>query len=285
MHRDPTWRFGEPGATPFGPFRIAWGEAGPADGPRVLLLHGLYAGAHGYEWRELAPLLAGSARVRVPDLLGAGASDRPTIEYTPAVLADELAALIADAGPDVHVVASSLTGAHALRAVAHGVEVASLTLITPSGMGAPREAARSRRGRRVFDLLRTTPLGDAFVWALTSGPSVSWFQRNKTYTDPATLTDEEVVETRRAGRLPGAKHLQLAFVLDRLSIDISAGDVTAVTPTVVWAMGQRFVDDAERERWRAAGATLIELPSGLPHVEQPERVAEIVRSVIGTPAG
>ena len=137
----------------------------------------------------------------------------------------------------------------------------------------------------MFDLLRTTPLGDAFVWALTSGPSVSWFQRNKTYTDPATLTDEEVVETRRAGRLPGAKHLQLAFVLDRLSIDISAGDVTAVTPTVVWAMGQRFVDDAERERWRAAGATLIELPSGLPHVEQPERVAEIVRSVIGTPAG
>ena len=116
MHREPTWRFGEPGATPFGPFRIAWGEAGPADGPRVLLLHGLYAGAHGYEWRELAPLLAGSARVRVPDLLGAGASDRPTIEYTPAVLADELAALIADAGPDVHVVASSLTGAHALRA-------------------------------------------------------------------------------------------------------------------------------------------------------------------------
>src|SRR6185312_14933459 len=164
-----TWRFGEPGSTRFGPFDIAWGEAGRADGPTIVLLHGIYAGAHGYEWRELAPVLATRARVRVPDLLGAGASDRPTLVYTPDVLAGVITAIVGDAGPDVHVVASSLTAAHAVRAAARGVAMASLTLITPTGMGAPRQAARARRGHRSFDVLRTTPLGDAFVWALTSG--------------------------------------------------------------------------------------------------------------------
>ena len=50
-------------------------------------------------------------------------------------------ALIIDAGPDAHVVASSLTGAYALRTVARGVDVGALTLITPTGLGAARECS------------------------------------------------------------------------------------------------------------------------------------------------
>jgi pimeloyl-ACP methyl ester carboxylesterase len=268
---------GRRGTTSFGPFDIRWSEQGPADGARVVLLHGIYAGAHAYEWRELVPLLADTALVRVPDLLGAGASDRPPLAYTPRILHDEIATIVADAGAAVHVVASSLTGAYALRAAAQGVTMASLTLVTPTGMGSPREAARAARGHRLFDAFRATPLGDAFVHVLTSGPSVTWFQRHRTYRAPDVLTREEVTTTRRAGRLPGAKYLQLAFVFDRLSIDVAPDDIAAVRPTVVWATGQRFVDEAECDRWRDAGATVIELPSGLPQVEEPARLADVVR--------
>ena len=275
-----TWSFGTPGATPFGPFDVAWGEAGVPDGPRIVLLHGLYAGAHGYEWRELAPLLAVWARVRVPDLLGAGRSDRPSLAYTPAIIERQIEAVVADAGEHVHVVASSLTGAHALRAALHGVMMSSLTLITPTGMGKPRETARARRGTQLFDVLRATPLGDGFVRLLTSGPSIAWFQRNRTYADPRFLTDEEVDETRRAGRLPGAKHLQLAFVLDRLSIDIVAADVAARPVTVVWGAGQKFVDRRERDRWQAAGATVVDSAAGLPHVEEPQPTAQLLRDIV-----
>lgn len=70
------------GATGCGPFFMRWTESGPIDAPPLLLLHGLSAGAHSYEWRALVPLLSKSFRVRVPDLLGRGASDRPDLEYT-----------------------------------------------------------------------------------------------------------------------------------------------------------------------------------------------------------
>ncbi|UDY35699.1 alpha/beta fold hydrolase [Dermatobacter hominis] len=264
------------GETRFGPFDLRWYESGPSDEPGILLLHGLYAGASGYEWRKLVPELARTHRVRVPDLLGAGGSDRPAIDYTPDVVRRAVEALIDDAGDRVHVVASSLVGAYALQVVADRARRGAgvpLTLVTPTGLG----RRQPRPPAPVAELLRRTPVGDVLVHGLTSAPSVRWFQRNRTYDDPEVLTEEEVVVTRRKGRLPGAKHLQLAFVTGELALDIDAADVGLVAPRVVWGTGQDFVDDDERHLWRAAGATVVELASGLPQVEQPERLAEILR--------
>jgi len=268
----------EKGSTSIGSHQMRWSAYGPEGAETVLLLHGIYAGAHDYEWRRLIPELAGEFRLRVPDLLGAGASDRPDRSYDAAVVTDVVRALIADVGDDAHVVASSLTGAHALRAVAQGQSVASLTLITPTGLGRPREGHRGRPVVAVaYEALRRTPVGDAFVWALTSGPSVSWFQRHMTYQDPDVLDQDELEATRDAGRAAGAKHLQLAFVFDQLSIDLRPADVAAVRPHVIWADGQGFTEGEEASAWVRAGADVHHLPSGLPQVEEPARVAELVR--------
>ena len=266
------------GSTDVGPFTQRWAETGPAGSTRVLLLHGLYAGAHSFEWRNLVPVLDAEFLVRVPDLLGTGQSDRPDLEFTRDVVQRSVDALIEDAGADVAVVASSLTGAYALRSVAQGIPVRSLTLITPSGLGSPREVTPGRVNRAVYHLARHSPVGDAMVGALTSKPSVRWFQTNRTYRDEESLEPAELIETRRAGTLPNAKHLQLAFVFGRLAIDIDPADVATVGPIVIWATAQRFVDNAEAERWRTAGARVIEIDSGLPQVEDPDRVAGIIRA-------
>ncbi len=268
------------GVTPYGPFEIRWTEFGPADAALVLLLHGIYAGAHSYEWRKLVPELATTHRVRVPDLLGTGRSDRPAFNYNPDLLASIVQTTIVDAGESVHVVASSLTGAYALRTIASGTQVRTLTLITPSGLGHKTEQEREKRGHRLYDIVRSTPLGNLIVRALTSSPSVTWFQKHRTYRDPELLTAEEVFETRRAGRLPGAKYLQLAFVFGRLSIGLDVNDVAAIHPTVIWGAGQRFVANTEAAVWATSGASIIPLSSGLPHVEEPQRVAELIRAQI-----
>jgi pimeloyl-ACP methyl ester carboxylesterase len=253
-----------------------WTEHGPATGRVTLLLHGIYAGASSYEWRALTPLLASDRRVRVVDLVGTGASDRPDLEWTPSRLTASVAALIEDAasddGPPV-VVASSLTGAHALRAAADGVPAADVALITPTGLGSAQSSTSSAIGRVLYGLGRHTPLGDAFVAALSSGPSVRWFQRNQTYADPSTLTDDEVQETRRVARLPNAKHLQLAFVANRLGIKLEQREVEAVRPRVLWGSGQGFVSDEEPDLWRTAGADVTVVADGLPQVEDPEGTA------------
>ncbi|HKY13783.1 MAG TPA: alpha/beta fold hydrolase [Microthrixaceae bacterium] len=260
------------GATPFGPFTMRWAEVGPENAPRVLLLHGIYAGAHSYEWRRLAPLLSTEHRVRTPDLLGTGESDRPEMEYGPEIVQGAVEALIRDAGASAHVVASSLTGAYALRAAASGVPMASLTLITPTGLRARSDEDRADRSSLPYHLFARTPLGDALVWALTSSPSVSWFERHKTYRDPQFLTGDELRETRRAGRERGARHLQLAFLFGRLSVELDPSEVERVRPTVVWGAGQGFTSDKEQLRWREVGAKVHQVDSGLPQVEEPGRL-------------
>jgi pimeloyl-ACP methyl ester carboxylesterase len=62
---------------------IFYREAGPADAPVVLLLHGFPTSSHMY--RELIPALAVRYHVVAPDLPGFGASDQPspkTFEYS-----------------------------------------------------------------------------------------------------------------------------------------------------------------------------------------------------------
>lgn len=70
-------------------FAIAYREAGPADAPVVLLLHGFPSSSHMY--RELIPLLATRYRVLAPDYPGFGASAAPAPEafaYSFAALAE-----------------------------------------------------------------------------------------------------------------------------------------------------------------------------------------------------
>jgi len=54
---------------------IAFRELGDPEAPAVVLIHGFPTCAH--LWRHLAPMLAPTVRVLVPDLIGAGDSDKP----------------------------------------------------------------------------------------------------------------------------------------------------------------------------------------------------------------
>ncbi len=57
-------------------YRMHYETEGPADGPAVVLVHGL--GGRAEDWRDLAPLLAKAGfRVYLPDLVGYGRSDKP----------------------------------------------------------------------------------------------------------------------------------------------------------------------------------------------------------------
>jgi haloalkane dehalogenase len=68
---------------PLGPLRIAHVEAGPKDGPVVLLMHG--EPSWSYLYRKMIPPLADAGyRCMAPDLVGFGRSDKPTeqADYT-----------------------------------------------------------------------------------------------------------------------------------------------------------------------------------------------------------
>jgi pimeloyl-ACP methyl ester carboxylesterase len=57
-------------------FNVFYREAGPADGPKLLLLHGFPSSSHMF--RDLIPLLADRFHIVAPDLPGFGLSDMPS---------------------------------------------------------------------------------------------------------------------------------------------------------------------------------------------------------------
>ncbi|KZS68842.1 epoxide hydrolase [Mycobacterium kansasii] len=68
-------------------------DAGPADGPAVMLVHGFPE--NWWEWHELiGPLAADGYRVLCPDLRGAGWSSAPRSRYLKSEMADDLAAVL-----------------------------------------------------------------------------------------------------------------------------------------------------------------------------------------------
>ncbi|MCV7410140.1 epoxide hydrolase [Mycobacterium florentinum] len=74
-------------------------DAGPADGPAVMLVHGFPE--NWWEWHELiGPLAADGYRVLCPDLRGAGWSSAPRSRYLKAELAEDLAGVLDKLGVD-----------------------------------------------------------------------------------------------------------------------------------------------------------------------------------------
>ncbi len=74
-------------------------DAGPADGPAVMLVHGFPE--NWWEWHELiGPLAADGYRVLCPDLRGAGWSSAPRSSYTKTEMAGDLAGVLDSLGVD-----------------------------------------------------------------------------------------------------------------------------------------------------------------------------------------
>jgi pimeloyl-ACP methyl ester carboxylesterase len=81
--------------------KVFYRESGPADAPKLLLLHGYPSASHMF--RNLIPLLADRFHVIAPDLLGFGQSDMPSRDsftYTFEALTDVLEGFTDVAGLD-----------------------------------------------------------------------------------------------------------------------------------------------------------------------------------------
>ncbi len=147
-HRLPEGRYVEIGDD----LRVHYHEAGPADGPALVFLHGSGPGASGYSnfKGNFGALAEHGYRALVPDSLGYGYSSKPDdAKYTLGYLADATTRFLDAVGVERCVlVGNSLGGAMAIRvALDHPDRVAGLVLMAPGGLE-ERQVYMEMRGIR-----------------------------------------------------------------------------------------------------------------------------------------
>lgn len=265
-------------------FRVVYYTAGPEEAEPVVLVHGVHAAASAWEMRELFARLAADRRVIAYDLLGFGASDRPDVDYDADLYRDLLRSVLAEiAGGPAHVVASSLSAAHALGlAGAEPERFRSLALINPTGLLTQAESQRTA-GRWLQLALRSPWLGEALFNLLVSRPSLRYYAGKLLQLEEGGPKEErrgeEITDQGyTTAHQPGARFAPAAFLGDALAANAYMALRTLEVPALaVWSRSP--FQETERESDAFAGVApgvrqvWIEECGALPHEERPDEVA------------
>ncbi len=247
--------------------------AGPVSAPHVVFLHGL--GGSFATWSLNLPAIAGQFRICALDLIGAGSSAKPTMDYSVPALAEFLTHFLDALGPDwqrVSIVGHSLGGAVALAfAGSNPQRVERLVLVDSAGLGPEIE-------RTVLDLVRSKPTHENLRAELTyffAQPGMVQQalvdQLYQQRTQPGA--HEALVATSDAAFGDGQQRLDLRDTLVGLNIPV----------LVVWGDADAVIPVAHAQEAKRASRSLLEVfaASGhCPHIERAEAFNQLVLSFL-----
>jgi pimeloyl-ACP methyl ester carboxylesterase len=257
------------------------------EGPVLLLIHGIAGSSRA--WTEVMPLLAQDFTVVAPDLIGHGESAKPLGDYSLGAHASGLRDLLAMLGIErATLVGQSLGGGVAMQLAYQHPEICERLVLVDSG----------GLGREVSWVLRALTLpGAEFLMPIlfppfvrASGNMVARFLYDlglrsvgaaESWRAYASLTEsanrDAFVRTVRAVIDPGG---QSVSARDRLYL-------TANIPTlVIWGDRDGIIPVdhayATHEALPNSRLEIIEGVGHFPHVEAPERFAQVLRDFLRT---
>lgn len=192
------------------------------EGEPVVLVHGIGAGNSSYEFRYNFDALGENYRVYAYDLPGFGKSERRNQTYTADILILALMDFLRDVVKEpAHVVASSLSAAHAIALAARRPElIRSLTLICPTG---------------IQDLVNRVPVWSQFAYGAFSLPAIGTsiyngiasytyiesFLKENVYYDVTMVTPALIEQHYQTAHQPNGQYALRSFVSGLLNCDIA----------------------------------------------------------------
>jgi pimeloyl-ACP methyl ester carboxylesterase len=271
---------------PIGDHRVYVRSTPDRSGEPALCVHGLAGSSR--NWTDLIDLLRPRLACDALDLPGFGDSPpRPDRRYSIAALAQTVAALIESRNTSVHLIASSLGGAVAVKLAATRPDlVTTLTLISPA-LPDPRPhldqvhfAVISLPGvgprlLRKYDALPPQNRVADVITTCFSDPSL--FAKARFATEVAELARRDTLDHATAALIGTIRTLTADFFRKgRRSAWRDAARVTAPT-LVIYGSHDRVVDPrlAGRAAHAFANSRIVVLPrtGHLAHMEHPEQVA------------
>ena len=245
--------------------RIAYQEAGPPDGPPIVLLHGLASDSDTWD-KAIGPLAEHGLRVIAVDLLGHGSSDKPPGTYLLDDFAEQLHGFFDAIGlTDATLCGHSLGGAIAVHFGYHYPErMRRLVLVSAGGLG-----------REVHVALRAAALpGADRVLGLALRPRLRRLYRHPRVHRLLRLTPDNVANLRRAARALGDADGRAAFFAALRGVIEPSGQrgsflemryLAEHVPTlVVWSERDGVIPVAHAHATQAhlSGARLVVFPGG-----------------------
>lgn len=252
----------------------------------VVFLHSFGPGHSGLHWREVAEILGRSRRVLVPDLLGWGDSERPSLSYSAELYVDQLRNILVDLlGEQAWVVASGRTASIAARVAATRSE-----LFSGLGMVAPRGLERRRskpdlRDTLLHSVLRLPLVGDSALTAVNSRAAIAQHLRREVFHDPK-LAEDHIDEHYRHSHLPGAGRALAAAVCGRLDVQLTQAELEGldVPVWIGWGREAQSPSLTNADLWLrhlpSAELSLFDDAASHPHLETPAAFAEALESFL-----
>jgi pimeloyl-ACP methyl ester carboxylesterase len=250
-------------------------EAGPRDGPAVILVHGF--GGSSWSWRATLPALAAAGyRAIALDLANFGLSDKGwQLDTTHQCQADRLAAVMDDRGIDSATLIGHSMGANVVAwlAARHASRVAGAVFVD-----AATGPAASHGGPAVLlhllDLGSVRRVGRLVLRNRLTEARMAGFLRSA-YADPARVTPEALAGYVAPLRTHDWDQGLLAIVRDARAsrLNVPIGDVLRVPTSIIWGRRDPWIPLASGEALRAALPIaewhIIDDAGHLPMEEQP----------------
>ena len=236
----------------------------------LILLHGL--GASAERWLPIAPTLSKYFRVIVPDIIGFGYSDKPTVEYTMDFFIEFFEEFIENM--HIHrpiVIGSSFGGYLATEfAIRFSSRVEKLVLAAPAGM--------MRSSTNVLDQYIMAALYPTYENALRAFMDMAY--------DPSIVTDDTVRDFINRMRLPNAKYAFMSTLLGIRDSPRLLGRLSKIqVPTLlVWGDSDNMIPlQYSKEYNEIPGSNLVILKDcgHTPFIEKPTIFSQTILKFLG----
>ena len=245
--------------------KIRYLEEGESD-VNVVLVHGL--GASAERWLHVIPHLSKKYRVMVPDLIGFGFSDKPSIDYTPALFSQFIFDFLKTLGiTKTSLIGSSLGGQIVAEcAITQSKAIEKIVLVSPSGI-----------------MKQSTPTFDAYTLAALyptqEGTKTAFQMMAGKHKEIDSDTIDGFIQRMT---LPNAKMAFMSTILGiRNAVPLSERLAKISVPTlIIWGKQDTLIPVTYSKDFVSSikNCQFVEMESSghTPYVEEPEKFSEVV---------
>ena len=230
----------------------------------LVLLHGI--GASAERWSEVIPFFYEHFRVIVPDIIGFGHSDKPTVEYNIPFFVKFLKDFLNKVEvKKTSIVASSFGGLVAMEfAIKDSYMINKLILVSPAGT-----MKTSTKTLEEYILASLYPTHDN-VWRAFINMAF----------DPRTVTEQTIQEFVDRMKLPNAKYAFMSTMLAiRNTTDLASRLNKILSPTmIIWGEQDEMIPVKYSEDYRNipnSNLKIIPKCGHTPFTEKPELFSKI----------